>query len=107
MARKVVWPLPPEQGARPLWYTLAPDAKIEELKERTDGQDTRLAHLESLLRICVKLFWMVLAAFLGVVVKEYVSSYQIVRSGQVISPPNSSAASLSVDRIPPPTPPKP
>jgi hypothetical protein len=102
MVRKVVWPLPPEKEARPPWYTLAPDAKIEELKERTDGQDRRLEHLESLLRLCVKLFWIVLAAFFGVVAKEYVSSYRIVRMGQSMPPPTSSAASTFPDRIPPP-----
>jgi hypothetical protein len=105
MARKVVWPLPPEKEARPPWYTLGQEAKIEELKERTDGQDTRLAHLESLLRLCVKLFWIVLAAFVGVVVKEYVSSYQIVQIRSVVPPPTSSAASTFQDRVP--APPKP
>jgi hypothetical protein len=103
MARKPIWPLPPDKEPRPPWYSLSPDAKVEELKDRTDGQDVRLAHLESLLRICVKLFWIVLAAFVGVVVKEYVSSYQLVRMGQSLPPATSSAASTFPDRVQAPT----
>lgn len=98
MARKLVWPLPPEkEDTRPPWYTLSPDQKVEDLKERTDGQDKRLAHLESLLRLCVKLFWIVLSAFIAVCVKEYVSSYQLVRTNQVVLPAPNGTATTAPD----------
>lgn len=97
MARRLWLPPPEDPPQRPPWYQLTSEDRIEELKARTDGQDRRLERIEGMERNIRKLVWVFLTAVLGVLAKEYVSSYQLVRTGQTILPPPTGVPSIAPD----------
>lgn len=100
MARKLVWPLLPEEHLdreRARWWQLTSEERLEVLKEWSDQQDARLAAIEVIVRAIKKVLWAIFIMVAGVLVKEYVGSYQLVRTNQVVLPAPTGAPSTAPD----------